>query len=179
MPAKRPRFFEKTYEGRLFAGIVTANGPYVLDIASNRGTALYQSTIVNNGRLQWWIEESNEFDRHISLNRLSAAARKDLAYDFGLPFVGGPGTLSPIIESERSHSAAAVEGLIHWIEENRGFVKQRGGDDKLKPDWASMIECWKFKREIRSNLRRNLRRRGIDDKQRDLAQAGKTRAKVS
>ena len=94
MPAKRPRFFEKTYEGRLFAGIVTANGPYVLDIASNRGTALYQSTIVNNGRLQWWIEESNEFDRHISLNRLSAAARKDLAYDFGLPFVGGPDSLS-------------------------------------------------------------------------------------
>jgi hypothetical protein len=48
MPAKRPRFFEKTYEGRLFAGIITANGPYVLDIASNRGTALYQSTIVNH-----------------------------------------------------------------------------------------------------------------------------------
>ena len=40
MPAKRPRFFEKTYEGRLFAGIVTANGPYVLDIASNCGTAV-------------------------------------------------------------------------------------------------------------------------------------------
>ena len=72
-----------------------------------------------------------------------------------------------------------MEGLIHWMEENRGFAKQRGGDDKLKPDWASMIECWKFKREIRSNLRRNLRRRGIDDKQRDLAQVGKTRAKVS
>lgn|ERR1039458_7463792 len=97
----------------------------------------------------------------------------------GLVSFAGIATLSPIVEDERLHKAAAVEGLIHWMEENRGFVKQRGGDDKLKPDWASMIECWKFKREIRSNLRRNLRRRGIDDKQRDLAQAGKTRAKVS
>ena len=66
MPAKRPRFFEKTYEGRLFAGIVTANGPYVLDIASNCGTALYQSTIVNNGRLQWWIEESDDIQQSYS-----------------------------------------------------------------------------------------------------------------
>ena len=90
MPAKRPRFFEKTYEGRLFAGIVTANGPYVFDIASNRGSALYQSTIVNNGRVQWWVAEGDEFDSHIPLNRLSAAARKDLAYDFGLSFVGVP-----------------------------------------------------------------------------------------
>jgi hypothetical protein len=178
MPAKRPRFFEKTYEGRRFAGIVTENGPYVLDITANRCSALYQSIIVTNGRVQWWVAEGDIFNSRIPLNSLSAAARRELAYDFGLSFAS-IATLSPIIESERSHSAAAVEGLIHWMEENRGFVKQRGGDDKLKLDWASMIECWKFKREIRSNLRRNLRRRGIDDKQRDLAQAGKTRAKVS
>lgn len=152
MPAKRPRFFEKTYEGRLFAGIVTADGPYVFDIASNRGSALYQSTIVNNGRLQWWIEDSNQFDRRISLNRLSAAARKDLAYDFGLPFVGGPGTLSPIVEDERSHKAAAVEALIRWMAENSGFLKKRRGYNELKIDWAAMIRCWEFTKELRSNF---------------------------
>ena len=178
MPAKRPRFFEKTYEGKRFAGIVTENGPYVFDIAANRSSALYQSIIVTNGRVQWWVAEGDIFNSRIPLNSLSAAARRELAYDFGLSFAS-IATLSPVIESERSHRAAAVEGLIRWMEENRGFAKQRGGDDKLKLDWASMIECWKFKREIRSNLRRNLRRRGIDDKQRDLAQAGKTRAKVS
>src|SRR5208283_3092021 len=98
------------------------------------------------------------FNSRIPLNSLSDAARKELAYDFGLSFAG-IATLSPVVESERSHRAAAVEGLIHWMEENRGFAKQRGSDDKLKPNWASMIECWKFKREIRSTLRRNLRRR--------------------
>ena len=178
MPAKRPRFFEKTYEGRRFAGIMTADGPYVFDLTAARGSALYRSTIVHSGRVQWWVAEGDIFNSRIPLNSLSAAARRELAYDFGLSFAS-IATLSPVIESERSRSAAAVEGLIRWMEENRGFAKQRGGDDKLKPDWASMIECWKFKREIRSNLRRNLRRRGIDDKQRDLAQAGKTRAKVS
>jgi hypothetical protein len=178
MPAKRPRFFEKTYEGRRFAGIMTADGPYVFDLTAARGSALYRSTIVHSGRVQWWVAEGDIFNSRIPLNSLSDAARKELAYDFGLSFAEGEAR-SPIAEQKPIRKAAAVEGLIHWMEENRGFVKQRGGDDKLKPDWASMIECWKFTREIRSNLRRNLRRRGIDDKQRDLAQAGKTRAKVS
>jgi hypothetical protein len=178
MPAKRPRFFEKTYEGRRFAGIMTADGPYVFDLTAARGSALYRSTIVHSGRVQWWVAEGDIFNSRIPLNSLSDAARKELAYDFGLSFAEGEDSLSNYRKRAISQ-AAAVEGLIHWMEENRGFAKQRGGDDKLKPDWASMIECWKFKREIRSNLRRNLRRRGIDDKQRDLAQAGKTRAKVS
>ena len=86
MPAKRPRFFEKTYEGRRFAGIVTENGPYVFDIAANRSSALYQSTIVTNGRVQWWVAEGDIFNSRIPLNSLSAAARKELAYDFGLSF---------------------------------------------------------------------------------------------
>jgi len=124
---------------------------------------LYRSTIVHSGRVQWWVAEGDIFNSRIPLNSLSDAARKELAYDFGLSFAEGEAR-SPIAEQKPIRKAAAVEGLIHWMEENRGFAKQRGGDDKLKPDWASMIECWKFTREIRSNLRRNLRRRGIDDK---------------
>ena len=86
MPAKRPRFFEKTYERRRFAGIVTENGPYVLDITANRCSALYQSIIVTNGRVQWWVAEGDIFNSRIPLNSLSAAARRELAYDFGLSF---------------------------------------------------------------------------------------------
>jgi hypothetical protein len=156
---------------------MTADGPYVFDLTAARGSALYRSTIVHSGRVQWWVAEGDIFNSRIPLNSLSDAARKELAYDFGLSFAEGEAR-SPIAEQKPIRKAAAVEGLIHWMEENRGFAKQRGGDDKLKPNWASMIECWKFKREIRSNLRRNLRQRGIDDIHRDLAQVGKTGAKV-
>jgi hypothetical protein len=177
MAAKRPRFFEKTYEGRLFAGIVTAGGPYVFDIAAKRGSKLGLSTIVNHGRVQWCISEGDILTSRIPLNSLSDAARKELAYDFGLPFVGFA-TLSPIVEKEPFHKAVAVEGLIRWMEENSsGPLKKRRGYDEL--DWALMIKSWKVKQETQSNLRRNSRRRGLDDKQRDLAQVGKTRSRVS
>jgi hypothetical protein len=137
MPAKRPRFFEKTYEGRRFAGIMTADGPYVFDLTAARGSALYRSTIVHSGRVQWWVAEGDIFNSRIPLNSLSDAARKELAYDFGLSFAEGEAR-SPIAEQKPIRKAAAVEGLIHWMEENRGFAKQRGGDNKLKPNWASM-----------------------------------------
>jgi hypothetical protein len=115
MAAKRPRFFEKTYEGRLFAGIVTASGPYVFDIAAKRGSKLGLSTIVNHGRVQWCISEGDILTSRIPLNSLSDAARKELAYDFGLPFVGFA-TLSLQL-SKRNHSTRLLRSrglFVGW-----------------------------------------------------------------
>jgi hypothetical protein len=86
MAAKRPRFFEKIYDGRRFAGIVTADGPYVFDLTAKRGSALYRSTIVHYGRVQWWVAEGGVTNSRIPLNSLSDTARKELACDFGLSF---------------------------------------------------------------------------------------------
>jgi hypothetical protein len=142
MAAKRPRFFEKIYDGRRFAGIVTADGPYVFDLTAKRGSALYRSTIVHYGRVQWWVAEGGVTNSRIPLNSLSDTARKELACDFGLSF-SGVAALSPIAEQEQFHKAAAVEGLIHWIAENSGSPTQHRGDGEL--DWASMISRWKAK----------------------------------
>lgn len=147
MSAKRPRFFEKTYDGRRFAGIVTADGPYVFDLTAKRGSALYRSTIVHStledfGRVQWWIAEGNICDCRISLASLSAAARRKLAYDFGLSFAG-VAARSPIVERKSIRKAAAVEGLIRWIAENSEPPTQGRGNSNL--DWPSMIARWKAK----------------------------------
>ena len=70
----------------------------------------------------------------------------------GLVSFAGIATLFPIVEDERLHKAAAVEGLIRWMAENSGFLKKRRGYNELKIDWAAMIQCWEFTKELRSNF---------------------------
>jgi hypothetical protein len=154
MAARDPRFFEKTYERKRFAGMVGELGPYIFDVEGNDGAELGASSIVYDrpnrfevedgtpNILGWWIaDHGNRFS--IYLDGLTDAARKELASDFGLKTTADDDSR----EWELFEASAAFEALCRCAMEHPTLYRRCERYQDYLP-WVEMVEAWKSKTKL-------------------------------
>ena len=147
MATATDRFFEKEYEGRRLAAVISADGPYILDIDGHEGVALGASSnayckkggVFGASKEGWWVTKYRNQPR-INLVSLSKSAREELAADFGLQI------LSEKFEkdSNRFGSSAAFQGLCEWAMKHPRLYKRSQQFQEYLP-WVAMVEEQKTK----------------------------------
>ncbi len=150
-------FFEKTYGNRQFAAALSLCGPCIVDAATGSNHArkravLGASTIVyyepHRPQLEWgtveiqgWWIAKYKIGAKICLNGLTAASRKQLALDFGLPVSSGD-DIDLRRPREIFKNSSVFKGLCQWAVAHPAEYKRFTAYGNPALPWKSMVdEC--------------------------------------